>query len=49
MNKILVGCKRVISYTVKVRAKSDRSGVVTDGVKMQLNPFDEISIEEALK
>jgi len=47
--KILVGCKRVISYSVKVRAKTDRTGVVTEGAKTQINPFDEISIEEALR
>ena len=49
MEKILVCIKRVIDYNVKIRIKSDESGVVTDGVKMSINPFDEIAIEEALR
>ena len=49
MKKILVCIKRVIDYNVKIRIKSDESGVVTDGVKMSINPFDEIAIEEALR
>jgi electron transfer flavoprotein beta subunit len=49
MNRILVGVKRVIDYNVRVRLKPDGSGVVTDGVKMSLNPFDEIALEEALR
>ena len=49
MEKILVYIKRVIDYNVKIRIKSDESGVVTDGVKMSINPFDEIAIEEALR
>jgi len=49
MNRILVGVKRVIDYNVRVRLKPDATGVVTDGVKMSLNPFDEIALEEALR
>lgn len=49
MNRILVGVKRVIDYNVRVRLRPDGSGVVTDGVKMSLNPFDEIALEEALR
>lgn len=49
MNKILVGLKRVVDYNVRVRVKSDGSGVETDGVKMSINPFDEIALEEALQ
>lgn len=47
--RILVGCKRVIDYAVKIRVKPDRTGVVTEGVKHSLNPFDEIGIEEAVR
>jgi electron transfer flavoprotein beta subunit len=49
MKRILVCVKRVIDYNVRVRVKPDGSGVVTDGVKMSLNPFDEIALEEALR
>ena len=49
MTRILVGIKRVVDYNVRVRVKSDGSGVVTDGVKMSINPFDEIALEEALR
>jgi electron transfer flavoprotein beta subunit len=49
MSTILVGIKRVIDYSVRVRVKPDGSGVVTDGVKMSANPFDEIALEEALR
>ena len=49
MKKILVGLKRVVDYNVRVRIKSDGSGVETDGVKMSINPFDEIGLEEALR
>ena len=49
MNKILVGLKRVVDYNVRVRVKSDGSGVETEGVKMSINPFDEIALEEALR
>jgi len=47
--KILVCLKRVVDYNVRVRVKPDGSGVVTDGVKMSINPFDEIALEEALR
>lgn len=49
MQKILVCLKRVVDYNVRVRVKPDGSGVVTDGVKMSVNPFDEIALEEALR
>jgi len=49
VEKILVGLKRVVDYNVRVRVKSDGSGVETDGVKMSINPFDEIALEEALR
>jgi len=49
MKRILVGIKRVVDYNVRIRVKPDGSGVVTDGVKMSLNPFDEIALEEALR
>ena len=47
--KILVAVKRVIDYNVKVRVKADGTGVETANVKMSMNPFDEIAIEEALR
>ncbi len=47
--KILVPVKRVIDYNVKIRVKSDQSGVELDNVKMSMNPFDEIAIEEAVR
>ncbi|MGX1499391.1 electron transfer flavoprotein beta subunit [Labrenzia sp. MBR-25] len=47
--KILVPVKRVIDYNVKVRVKADGSGVDLANVKMSMNPFDEISVEEALR
>ena len=49
MKRILVGVKRVIDYNVRVRVKPDGSGVVSEGVKLSLNPFDEIAVEEALR
>ncbi len=49
MEKILVGLKRVVDYNVRVRVRADGSGVETDGVKMSINPFDEIALEEALR
>ncbi len=45
----MVGLKRVVDYNVRVRVRSDGSGVETDGVKMSINPFDEIALEEALR
>jgi electron transfer flavoprotein beta subunit len=47
--KILVPIKRVIDYSVKIRVKADGSGVETTNVKMSMNPFDEIALEEALR
>src|SRR4030081_1985973 len=47
MKRILVGIKRVVDYNVRIRVKPDNTGVVTDGVKMSVNPFDEIALEEA--
>ena len=47
--KLLVAVKRVVDYNVKVRVKSDKSGVETAGVKMSMNPFDEIAVEEAIR
>jgi electron transfer flavoprotein beta subunit len=49
MSKVLVAIKRVVDYSVRVRIKPDGSGVATDGVKMSINPFDEIALEEALR
>ena len=49
MQKILVCLKRVVDYNVRIRVKPDGTGVVTDGVKMSINPFDEIALEEALR
>ncbi|MGE4218428.1 MAG: electron transfer flavoprotein subunit beta/FixA family protein [Alphaproteobacteria bacterium] len=47
--KVLVPVKRVIDYNVKIRVKSDQSGVETQNVKMSMNPFDEIAVEEAVR
>ncbi len=47
--KILVPVKRVVDYNVKVRVKSDKTGVDLANVKMSMNPFDEIAIEEAVR
>jgi electron transfer flavoprotein beta subunit len=47
--KILVGIKRVIDFNVRVQVNRDGTGVVKDGVKMSINPFDEIAVEEALR
>ncbi|KAL5499657.1 hypothetical protein EMCRGX_G011111 [Ephydatia muelleri] len=47
--RVLVGCKRVIDYAVKVRVRPDKTGVVTEGVKHSMNPFDEIALEEAVR
>ena len=47
--KVLVPVKRVVDYNVKVRVKSDQSGVELTGVKMSINPFDEIAVEEAVR
>ena len=47
--KVLVPVKRVIDYNVKVRVKADGSGVDLANVKMSMNPFDEIAVEEAIR
>src|SRR5712671_380084 len=47
--KILAAVKRVVDLNVKVRVKADGSGVATANVKMSMNPFDEIAVEEAIR
>lgn len=47
--KILVSIKRVVDYNVRIQVKPDGSGVMTEGVKMSVNPFDEIALEEAIR
>lgn len=47
--KLLVGVKRVIDYAVKIRVKPDFTGVVKENVKMSMNPFDEIAVEQAVR
>ncbi|MCA0255781.1 MAG: electron transfer flavoprotein subunit beta/FixA family protein, partial [Proteobacteria bacterium] len=47
--KIIVPVKRVVDYNVKIRVKADGSGVELANVKMSMNPFDEIAVEEALR
>ncbi|HSO42097.1 MAG TPA: electron transfer flavoprotein subunit beta/FixA family protein [Rhodospirillales bacterium] len=47
--KVLIAVKRVVDYNVKIRVKSDQSGVETANVKMSMNPFDEIAVEEAVR
>jgi electron transfer flavoprotein beta subunit len=47
--KILVAVKRVVDYNVKIRVRADGSGVETSGVKMSMNPFDEIAVEQAVR
>jgi electron transfer flavoprotein beta subunit len=49
MKRILVGIKRVVDFNVRIRVKADNSGVITDGAKQSINPFDEIALEEALR
>jgi electron transfer flavoprotein beta subunit len=49
MKRILVGIKRVVDFNVRIRVKADNSGVITEGVKQSINPFDEIALEEALR
>ena len=49
MLKIMVCIKRVVDYNVRVRVKPDGTGVAVDGLKMSINPFDEIALEEALR
>lgn len=47
--KIVVAVKRVVDYNVKIRVKSDQTGIELAGIKMSMNPFDEIAVEEALR
>ena len=47
--KALVGVKRVLDYAIKVRVNSQKSGVELKGLKMSMNPFDEIAVEEAIR
>ena len=47
--KVLIAVKRVIDFNVKIRVKSDNSGIETANVKMSMNPFDEIAVEEAIR
>lgn len=47
--KVLIAVKRVVDYNVKIRVKADKSGVETANVKMSMNPFDEIAVEEAVR
>ena len=47
--KVLIPVKRVVDYNVKIRVKADQSGVETANVKMSMNPFDEIAVEEAMR
>ena len=49
MKRILVGIKRVVDYNIRIRVKPDNTGVITEGVKQSINPFDEIALEEALR
>ncbi len=49
MRRVLVGVKRVVDYNVRIRVRPDGTGVATDGVKMSINPFDEIGLEEAIR
>jgi electron transfer flavoprotein beta subunit len=49
VRRIIVGVKRVVDYNVRIRVKPDNTGVITEGVKMSINPFDEIALEEALR
>jgi electron transfer flavoprotein beta subunit len=49
LQKIMVCLKRVVDFNIRVRVKPDGSGVATEGLKMSINPFDEIALEEALR
>ena len=49
MARVLVAVKRVVDYAAKIRVKPDNSGVETSNVKMSMNPFDEIAVEEAVR
>jgi electron transfer flavoprotein beta subunit len=47
--KVLVSVKRVVDFNIRIQVKPDGSGVVTEGVKHSMNPFDEIAMEEAVR
>src|SRR4051794_35219133 len=47
--KVLIAVKRVVDFSVKIRVKSDGTGIENKNVKMSINPFDEIAVEEALR
>ena len=47
--KIIVAVKRVVDYNVKIRVKSDNTGIETANIKMSMNPFDEIAVEEGVR
>jgi electron transfer flavoprotein beta subunit len=47
--RALVGVKRVVDYAVKIRVKKDNTGIESQGVKMSINPFCEIAVEEAVR
>lgn len=47
--RVFVGVKRVIDYATKIRVKADGTGVDTNGVRMSMNPFDEIAVEEGIR
>ena len=47
--KVLVGVQRVIDYKTHIRIKADQTGIETANVKMAMNPFDEIAVEEAVR
>jgi len=49
MVRVIVGVKRVIDYAVKIRVKPDKTAVETANVKMSMNPFDEIAVEQAVR
>jgi electron transfer flavoprotein beta subunit len=49
MIKVLVSVKRVVDFSLKIRVKADHSGVETTNLKMSINPFDEIALEEAIR
>ena len=49
MKRILVAVKRVVDFNIRIRVRPDNTGVITEGLKQSLNPFDEIALEEALR
>lgn len=49
MKRAIVACKRCIDYAVKIKVKGDNTGVMTEGIRHSMNPFDEIAVEEAIR